>query len=54
MTGYRRTFTTPEPAVAEALFLSLLAPDDHKVQAATMLAEQRAAWPATEPRKLPK
>ena len=45
VTRYRSTFTTPEQAVAEALFPALLAPDDDKTQAATMLAEQLAAWP---------
>ena len=53
MTRYRSAFTTPEPAVAEALFLALRALDDEKAQAATMLAEHLAAWPATAARKVP-
>ena len=43
MTQYRSTFTTPEQALAEALFLALMAPGESEAQAAAMLAEEIAA-----------
>ena len=43
MTAYRTSFDTHEQAVAECLFLGLMAPDDGKAQAAALLAEQLAA-----------
>ena len=43
MTLYRSTFDTPKQALAEALFLELVAPGEPEAQAASMLAEELAA-----------
>jgi len=39
---YRTTFSTPEQAVAEALFLGLMAPGESEAQACALLAEEIA------------
>ena len=43
MIRYRSTFSTPEQALAEALFLGLMAPGESEAQACAMLAEEIAA-----------
>jgi hypothetical protein len=40
---YRSTFTTPEQALTEALFLGLMAPGEDEARACAELAEQIAA-----------
>jgi hypothetical protein len=40
---YRSTFSTPEQALTEALFLGLMAPGEDEAQACALLAEQIAA-----------
>jgi hypothetical protein len=42
VTRYRTTFSTPEQALAEALFLGPMAPDEGAAQACALLAEQIA------------
>ncbi len=43
MTQYRSTFETAEQALAEALFLALMAPGESEAQAASMLADELAS-----------
>lgn len=43
VTQYRTSFDTPEQALAEALFLELMAPGESEAQACAMLAEEIAA-----------